>query len=104
NSDTDDTPVTAVPDLTLTKTDGLTLANPGQTLTYTLWYENVGNQNATGVVITETVPTHTVFNATSSSLGWSCANGSPAGTVCLLSIGNVAVGAAANVQFAVDVD
>lgn len=104
NSDTDDTPVTAVPDLTLLKDDGVALANPGDVLIYALAYENVGNQDANGVVITDTVPTHTIFDATSSTAGWSCANGAPAGSVCTLAIGTVAGGGSGMASFAVIVD
>src|SRR3712207_8258775 len=53
---TDTTPVTAQPDLTITKSDGGANAAPGSTVAYTLNYANAGNQNATGVVVTETVP------------------------------------------------
>lgn len=104
NNDTDDTPVNAVPDLTLVKDDGVALASPGDTLIYTLSYANVGNQNATGVSITDTVPTHTTFDAGNSSAGWSCANGAPAGSVCTFAIGAVAGGGSGAVSFAVIVD
>jgi hypothetical protein len=56
---------------------------------YTLSYTNTGGTTATSVVITETVPDHTTFNAAASSPGWSCANGSPAGTVCMLPVPNI---------------
>ena len=100
-------PVLAAPDLTLTKVDNLAVgvnANPGEDLIYTLSYANVGNQDATGVVITETVPVNTTFNATASLPNvWSCANGSPASTTCTLTIGNVAAGASGSVLFAVTI-
>ncbi|MGD2177242.1 MAG: hypothetical protein PVG71_05405 [Anaerolineae bacterium] len=48
--------VTAVPDLTISKTDGVTTVMPGQTVTYTLTISNVGTQDATGVVVTDTLP------------------------------------------------
>ncbi|MCX7545781.1 isopeptide-forming domain-containing fimbrial protein [Marinicella gelatinilytica] len=99
----DDTPVTATPDLTLVKDDGVVLANPGDTLIYAIAYENVGNQEATGVVITETVPVHTTFNAGSSTGGWSC-GGVTAGSVCTYAVGSVAGGSSGLVNFAVNVD
>lgn len=98
-------PISAAPDMTLTKVHNLAAgetASPGDVLIYTLTYQNVGTQNATGVTITETVPPNTTFYATSSTAGWSCPNGSVANTTCVLTIGNVAAGAApASVQFAV---
>ena len=102
---TDDTPVTATPDLAITKTAGATSVEPGDVLVYTLSYQNIGNQGATGVVITETVPANVTFNAGASTPGWSCADGSAAGTPCTFSVvGEVAAGAAAvNVLFAVNI-
>ncbi len=72
NSSSDTTPVAAVPDLTLTKTDGGVTVDAGGTVAYTLGYTNAGNQGATGVVLTETVPANTTFNAGASTAGWSC--------------------------------
>src|SRR5690606_16378315 len=56
NLDEDTTPVNATPDLVITKVDTGETVAPGDVLPYTLTYQNVGDQNATGVVITETVP------------------------------------------------
>src|SRR6185436_13555825 len=67
---------------TFTKSDGLTSTTPGSTLTYTINYANAGNQDATGVVLTETVPTGTTFVAAGSSVWTGCSNGAAAGTVC----------------------
>jgi len=103
NSDTDDTPVNATPDMTLVKDDGVALANPGDTLVYALAYENVGDQNATGVVITESVPTHTTFDAGNSTVGWNC-SGTAAGSTCSFTVGAVAGGGSGVVSFAVIVD
>lgn len=89
NTDTETTPVTAAPDMVIGKSDGGTSTTPGATIVYTLNYTNAGNQGATGVVLTETVPANTTFNSASSSTGWSCANGSPAGTTCTNTIGSV---------------
>jgi uncharacterized repeat protein (TIGR01451 family) len=77
---------------------------PGATLVYTLSYSNVGGTTATGVVITETVPAHTTFSAAASTPGWSCPNASPSGTVCTLSVPNLAAGGQQSVLFAVRVD
>ncbi len=102
---TDDTPVTATPDLAITKTASATSVEPGDVLVYTLSYQNIGNQGATGVVITETVPANTTFNAGGSAAGWSCVDGAPAGTVCTYNVvGEVAAGAAAvSLAFAVNI-
>ena len=63
--------VNAAPDLTLSKNDGnLTAVLPGTTITYTLTYSNIGNQGASGVTITETLPANTTFDAAHSGSGW----------------------------------
>ena len=82
----------AQPDLTMAKSDGGATGTPGGTVAYSLTFANNGNQGATGVTISETVPTHATFNAGDSSPGWSCADGSPAGTPCTLVVGGVAGG------------
>ncbi|MCW5888553.1 MAG: DUF11 domain-containing protein, partial [Anaerolineales bacterium] len=90
-------------DLAITKDDGGINVDPGDDIDYTLSYVNNGNADATGVVITETVPDYTTFNAALSTVGWSCANGSPAGTVCTFPLGTIASGASATVNFVVTV-
>jgi uncharacterized repeat protein (TIGR01451 family) len=96
--------VAATPDLTLLKDDGDARSRAGEVVVYTLSYANVGDQDATGVVITDTVPVNTRFVTAGSSAGWSCANLAPAGTACNLSIGNLAAGASGSVTFAVQID
>src|SRR4029453_13892347 len=78
------------PDLTLTKSDGGASVAAGGTVAYTLTYANVGNQGATGVVLTDTVPANTTFNAGASTAGWVCAPNNNAGSACTLAIGAVA--------------
>jgi uncharacterized repeat protein (TIGR01451 family) len=56
NSDDEITPLDAAPDLTITKDDGENVVLAGDTLTYTLVIANVGNQNATGVLVEDTLP------------------------------------------------
>src|SRR5262249_43403538 len=73
NTGGDTTPVTALPDLVLTKDDGGITAIPGQVVVYTLTVRNVGNQDATGVTITEAVPANSTFVAASSTAGWNAA-------------------------------
>jgi uncharacterized repeat protein (TIGR01451 family) len=60
-TDTITTSVTAAPDLVMAKDDGVAFAAPGDVLTYTLTISNVGNQGATGVVVTDTLSDHTTF-------------------------------------------
>ncbi|NNJ12202.1 DUF11 domain-containing protein [Chloroflexales bacterium ZM16-3] len=53
----DDHPITVLkPDLGVTKSDGVTRAQPGDTLTYQVVVTNAGLVTATGVLITETPP------------------------------------------------
>ncbi|MCG8463210.1 MAG: DUF11 domain-containing protein, partial [Holophagales bacterium] len=109
NDDQDQTPVDAVPDLALVKDDGGQTAMPGDTVTYLLTYSNVGDQGATGVVITETVPTHTTsaanpgWEVTPVGSGIPC-DARPAGTVCELAVGAVAGGEGGSATFAVTID
>ena len=92
NTDSDNTPVDAAPDLVISKDDGRVSARPGGMVNYTLSYQNVGNQDATGVVITETVPAGTDFVAADSTPGWVCLPDITAGSACTLAIGDVAAG------------
>ena len=106
NSSSDTDTLDAAPAFaTFTKSDSITSTTPGSTLTYTINYANTGNQNATGVVLTETVPTGTTFVATGSSTWTNCANGAAAGTQCTLSVGNVAgAGGSGSASFKVKVN
>jgi uncharacterized repeat protein (TIGR01451 family) len=66
------------------KDDGGVTVAPGDTIVYTLTFTNVGNRNATGVVLTETVPANTTFNPALSTPGWVCVPGFSAGSTCTL--------------------
>ena len=55
NTATDTDTVTAQPDLRVAKTDSVTEAAPGQALTYAVTVANVGDQDATGVVASDTL-------------------------------------------------
>src|SRR5262245_48332752 len=77
----------AAPDLVITKDDGVDTAQPGQTLTYTLTIRNVGNQNATGVTVTDTIPANTTFDSASDG-----GTEGPTGVVTF-NIGDLAAGA-----------
>ncbi len=87
NTSTDTDTLDAQPDLVIVKTAGSAMVLPGNTLVYTLTYSNVGNQNATGVVITETVPANTTFLPASSTAGWVLAGNSATFTVGALTVG-----------------
>jgi len=90
-------------DLGIVKDDqvasGVTVA-PGAVIIYRLTYSNSGNRTATGVVIAETVPAHTTFNAGSSSPGWVCVTAGST-TTCTYAVGTVNNGANGTVNFAV---
>ena len=63
----------AAPVLSLGKGDGLTSVLPGQMVTYTLAITNTGNQEAIGVVLTDTLSPYTSF--VTASLGSTVSNG-----------------------------
>ncbi|MGR9106062.1 MAG: beta strand repeat-containing protein [Gammaproteobacteria bacterium] len=104
NSASISTPVSGVPDLTISKGDGGVYAASGAVVTYTLNYSNVGNQNSSGVVLTETVPLYTTFNPGASTAGWACVPDNNAGSSCTLAIGTVAASSGGSATFAVTVD
>ena len=118
NHDEDFTPLVAGPDLTITKDDGVDFAAAGSTLVYTLTFSNVGDQGATGVLIQDTIPVDTRFNAAASSAGWTCSDpdgagplgpGDP-GSVCSISpdvgsgAGIIPAGGGGTLAFALDVE
>jgi len=105
NAASDTTPVSGAPDLSISVSDGGTSGIPGGGVTYTLTYANTGNRGASGVVLTETVPANTSFNAGASTAGWSCSPSSNAGSTCTLAIGTVSAGSGnATTTFAVIID
>lgn len=118
NEDSDDTPLIAAPDLTIDKDDGIDTVSPGEVLVYTLAFSNVGDQDASGVEITDVVPSNTTFNSGASSPGWSCDDpddggpldpGDPGSTCTFVpdvgsGSGNLPAGASGSVQFALTVD
>jgi uncharacterized repeat protein (TIGR01451 family) len=67
--------VDADPVLSIAKSDGRDSAGPGDVLTYTLTITNVGTQDATGVVVTDTLPEHTEFVAASAGFTFDPADG-----------------------------
>ena len=96
--------VDALPDLTISQSDGNTRTEPSKTLIYAMNYANQGNQTASGVEISILVPNHTSFNAAVGSQGWSCPNGSGPGVECTLAVGTLAAGDEGSVNFAMTVN
>lgn len=99
NNSATDTDLIRFVDLQLTKR-----GFPGRTMYFVLTYRNNGNATATGVEILEAVPEHTTFVKATSTAGWSCDNGAPAGTMCRFPVGAVAPGQEASITFTVAVD
>src|SRR6185295_1338077 len=60
------TTVTPQTDLSITKTDSVTTAVPGQTTTYTVVVSNFGPSNVTGATVTDALP------AGVTSMSWTC--------------------------------
>ncbi|MBL4660895.1 MAG: DUF11 domain-containing protein, partial [Alcanivoracaceae bacterium] len=87
------------------KVDQSNNVNVGGTIVYDISYQNIGNQDATGVVITETVPTFTTYSAAASSPGWVCIPDNNAGSSCTFNVGSLTVSSGIQViQYAVIVD
>ena len=109
NTGTDDTTLTAAPpppetDLRVTKTDGQTSVVGGTRLNYTLTVTNNGPDAATGVSVTDTIPTGTTLvtaapNAPAASQG-SCPTITVNTVTC--NLGNLANGASATITISVD--
>jgi len=90
------TTVTSAPILGISKTDAPDPVAAGNNVTYTLSYSNTGNENATGVVITDTVPANTAFVSATGG-------GSFAGGVVTWNIGALNAGSSGSVQMIVQV-
>lgn len=92
-------------DLHIEKTHTVPNVKPGDPLVFTISYRNNGNGPAYGVVVTETVPESTVFDAASSvPTTWSCPDRSPAGTTCTVSVGDLQPGDGGSLSFGLMVD
>jgi uncharacterized repeat protein (TIGR01451 family) len=81
NSATDTDTVARQADLAITKTDGVTTATAGGSVTYTIVASNAGPSNATGATVADTFPA--VLTAT-----WTCA-GAGGGTCTAAGAGNI---------------
>ncbi|WP_288132523.1 isopeptide-forming domain-containing fimbrial protein [Microbulbifer sp.] len=98
NTDEEDFDIEYI-DLAIVKDDGGITAEPGDTVVYTLNYANNGTADATGVVITETLPEYASFDAAASTAGW-VDNGD--GTFSF-DVGDLAAGETGTVEFAVTI-
>ena len=81
NSATDTDTVVASADLAVTKTDGVTTATPGGSVTYTITASNAGPSNAPGTTVADTFPA-------ALSCTWTCA-GAGGGTCTAAGAGNI---------------
>jgi uncharacterized repeat protein (TIGR01451 family) len=81
NSATDSDTLGASADLSITKTDGVTTATPGGSVTYTITASNAGPSNATGATVADTFPA-------SLTCTWTCA-GAGGGTCTASGSGNI---------------
>jgi uncharacterized repeat protein (TIGR01451 family) len=81
NSATDTDALGASADLAVTKTDGITTATPGGSVTYTITASNAGPSNATGATVADTFPA-------SLTCSWTCL-GSAGGTCTAAGSGNI---------------
>jgi uncharacterized repeat protein (TIGR01451 family) len=79
NNSATDTNTTAQADLSITKTDGLTVAEPGTTLTYTIVASNAGPNGATGAMVADTLPAE-ITGATWTCLGAGGGTCTPSGS------------------------
>ncbi len=85
------------PDLTVTKTDGVDVADPGDTLTYTIDFANIGDGEGENVVITDTLPDYVTFVSASDG-------GTEAGGVVTWNMGTLPAGASGFVTLTVEID
>jgi uncharacterized repeat protein (TIGR01451 family) len=81
NSATDTDTLGPQADLAITKTDGVTTAIPGGTVTYTIVASNLGPSDAPGATVTDTFPA-------SLTCSWTCA-GAGSGTCTASGSGNI---------------
>ncbi|HZM71074.1 MAG TPA: dockerin type I domain-containing protein, partial [Candidatus Cryosericum sp.] len=90
------TTVASAPVLAVVKTDSPDPVQAGDYITYTLSYANNGNANATGTVITDTVPTNTSFVSATNG-------GVRSGNTVTWNLGTLAASGAGSAQIVVKV-
>jgi uncharacterized repeat protein (TIGR01451 family) len=89
--------ITGTHDLNLTKVENTICPNPGDALNYQIAVQNLGANDATNVVLQETLPAHTIFIGPS---GWTDLGG---GTYTY-DVGVVQGGTSSDVLFSVQID
>jgi uncharacterized repeat protein (TIGR01451 family) len=82
NSATDTDTIIPAADLSITKTDGLSTASPGQAITYTIVASNAGPNPVTGATVADTVP------ASLTAPTWTCI-GAGGGTCTAAGVGDI---------------
>lgn len=103
NTTTVATPVDAAPDLALTNQDNGSVTMAGGAVAFTLGIANVGNQDASGVTVSQLVPDSTTFLAASSTAGWDCVPDPGAGSFCTLGLGSLTFSSSTQASFTVEV-
>lgn len=98
NSDSEATTIRDTADLLLTKADSFEPIPPGTPLTYTLSITNAGLSNATGVLVTDTLPAEVSWN------GDTCTVGPPTGQMWVWNVGALANGVSARCEVYVTVN
>jgi uncharacterized repeat protein (TIGR01451 family) len=91
------TTVSSAPVLAIAKTDGPDPVGAGANLTYTINWSNSGNSNASGVVVTDTIPANTTFVSAT-------AGGLRSGSVVTWNVGALNAGASDSAQLVVKVN
>ena len=81
NSATASTTVQVIADLAITKTDGVTTATPGGSVTYTITATNAGPSSVTGATVVDTLPAALTGS-------WIC-SGAGGGTCAMSGTGNI---------------
>jgi uncharacterized repeat protein (TIGR01451 family) len=96
-SDSVDVTVTA-PILTLSKTSNVAEANPGDSITYSINYENTGSGKATNVYVNDTIPNEVTFVTSSPAYT------SKSGNTYIWAIGDVCAGCSGIITIQVEVN
>jgi hypothetical protein len=104
-------PVTTHAKLSVSMTDGATIATAGGVIPYTITFDNAGSViNSTGtaassVTLSETVPVNTTADLANSTAGWTLASGNGGGgSVYSFPAGSLPAGQTGSVVFSVDLN
>ncbi|MEK7952936.1 choice-of-anchor Q domain-containing protein [Luteolibacter soli] len=81
NSATDTDTLTPQANLSITKTDGVTTATPGGSVTYTITASNAGPSNVTGATVADTLPASLTATWTAVGAGGGTATASGSGNI-----------------------